>query len=138
MNAVAPHANDVYAKEIVDVLDMIQAWFAGAANQDSRALDALMARFSPQFSMITPSGAVLDLAGLRALFERIGGQRSGLEITISGISTLAVNASGATMCYHERQTMAGVIANDRRATAVFEMDAQGRLLWRHLHETFCA
>jgi hypothetical protein len=42
------------------------------------------------------------------------------------------------MCYHERQTMAGVVANDRRATAVFEMDAQGKLLWRHLHETFCA
>jgi hypothetical protein len=92
----------------------------------------------PQFSMIAPSGNTLNLSSMEALFEQLRGARPGLVITLSEFQGIALYAGGAVIGYREVQEEHNGNRTDRRATAVFEQDAHGTLLWRHLHETFVA
>ena len=46
----------------------IEGWFSGL---EPGVLPVLLGRFSPQFSMIAPSGTVLDIDGVEALFEQL-------------------------------------------------------------------
>ena len=87
--------------------------------------------------MITPTGKVLDLDGLEALFEPLRGGRPDLVITLSEFTGIAHSAGRAVVSYRELQEEHNGSRTDRRATAVFETYANGKILWRHLHETFC-
>ena len=113
----------------------IEGWFCGL---EPGVLPTLLARFSAQFSMITPSGNTLNLSSMEALFEQLRGARPGLVITLSEFQGIALYAGGAVIGYREVQEEHNGNRTDRRATAVFEQDAHGTLLWRHLHETFVA
>ena len=126
--------NDYFA-EVSHTLADIEQWFAGT--DDRNVLKRLLARFSPAFSMIAPNGDSLDVAGLQALFEKLGGARPGLRIELSEWHNIDQHAGGASVSYRELQSDASGVLNDRRATAVLERQASGALLWRHLHETFC-
>ncbi|KAF1024843.1 MAG: hypothetical protein GAK37_03012 [Pseudomonas sp.] len=123
--------NDLF-DEVIQTHIEIEQWFAGAAPDGT--LERLLARFSPDFSMVAPStGARVDCAGVKALFTRLGGQRPGLKITLSELAGLG----DGIVTYREHQIDDSGAQTDRRATAVFERQADGRLLWRHLHETWC-
>ena len=111
----------------------IEGWFSGL---EPGVLPVLLARFSPQFSMITPGGKVLDLDGVETLFEQLRGARPGLKITLSEFKGIALHAGGAVVSYRELQEEHNGNRTDRRATVVFEKTADGKVLWRHLHETF--
>ena len=87
--------------------------------------------------MISPSGATLDINGLELLFERLRGQRPGLKIFLSEFTGITQYAGGAVVSYREVQEQPHAERTDRRATVVFETDASGKVLWRHVHETFC-
>ena len=113
----------------------IEGWFSGL---EPGVLPILLARFSPEFSMITPSGKVLDADGIDGLFEQLRGARPGLKITLSEFKGIAQYAGGAVVSYRELQEEHNGNRTDRRATVVFEKAADGKVLWRHLHETFCA
>jgi len=124
-----------YFTEVTQTLADIEQWFAGTP--DRGVLERLLARFSPQFSMIAPNGNSLDIAALQQLFETLGGARPGLRIDLSDMRGLDQHAQGATLSYRELQSDASGVLNDRRATVVIEKLPSGKLLWRHLHETFC-
>ena len=113
----------------------IEGWFSGL---EPGVLPVLLARFSPQFSMIAPTGNVLDANGVETLFEQLRGARPGLNITLSEFKGIALYPDGAVVSYRELQEEHNGNRTDRRATVVFEKDADGKILWRHLHETFCA
>lgn len=113
----------------------IEGWFSGL---EPGVLPVLLARFSPQFSMIAPSGNVLDANGVETLFEQLRGARPGLNITLSEFKGIALHPGGAVVSYRELQEEQNGNRTDRRATVVFEKDTDGKILWRHLHETFCA
>ena len=119
---------------VTETLAEIERWFSG---ENPGVLPTLLTRFSTQFSMITPSGSVLDLEGLERLFEPLRGMRPGLKITLSEFEGLALYEHGAVVSYRELQEWHDAPSNDRRATVVFERDAHGKVVWRHLHETFC-
>ncbi|MDF3836027.1 DUF4440 domain-containing protein [Cupriavidus basilensis] len=121
--------------EIVEAHVAIQAWFCGQDSGDPDALASLLSRFSPQFSMITPAAAVLDFPALRALFSQAGGRRPGLRIAVSDLRSIGLSAGGATILYREHQVDGAGVASERWSTVVFERNAQGKILWRHLHET---
>ncbi|KMN76609.1 DUF4440 domain-containing protein [Chromobacterium alkanivorans] len=125
-----------YFDEVITAHVAIRQWFAGPA--DAAALEALMARFSPRFSMVTPSGGQLDRDALRRLFAAAGGGKPGLEIVVDQLVLLDEHAGGATVAYRETQRQGGQLSSLRLATAVFERDAAGAPRWRHLQETFCA
>lgn len=76
-----------YRREIHHAHVAIRDWLAGDSRAD--ALDALMARFAEDFSMVTPHGVVLDKTALGELFRSKGGTRPGLRIEIDGESLLA-------------------------------------------------
>lgn len=69
----------------------IEGWFCGL---EPGVLPTLLARFSAQFSMITPSGNTLNLSSMEALFEQLRGARPGLVITLSEFQGIALYAGG--------------------------------------------
>ncbi|WP_347878641.1 DUF4440 domain-containing protein, partial [Pseudomonas aeruginosa] len=123
-----------YRREIHHAHVAIRDWLAGDSRAD--ALDALMARFAEDFSMVTPHGVVLDKTALGELFRSKGGTRPGLRIEIDGESLLASGVDGATLAYREIQSDAAG-RSERLSTVVLHRDDEGRLYWRHLQETFC-
>jgi len=123
-----------YFDEVIEAHRQIEQWFALPQGND--ALDNLLTRFSPRFSMITPLGRVLDFEALTALFKMAGGMRNGFRIELSELRGIDQHERGATVSYRERQVDATGQETDRRSTVVFEKELSGRVVWRHLHETF--
>ena len=123
--------------DVVSTHELIRGWLAGATT-DAAVYTALLARFAPGFSMISPGGKVLDKAGLAAFFNTAAGSRPGLEMQIADLLLLQESEHGATVSYRERQTQTGAQPTERWSTVVYEKTPDGRLLWRHLHETWAA
>ena len=124
-----------YFDEVIQAHEAIERWFA--VEEEEGALERLLTRFSPRFSMMTPLGRVLDFEALRALFQMAGGKKSGFRIELDELRGIALHEGGATVSYREQQTDASGLHTDRRSTVVFEKTESGRVIWRHLHETFC-
>ncbi|KWA22956.1 nuclear transport factor 2 family protein [Burkholderia territorii] len=114
----------------------IERWLSGTDTSPA-ALDALLAAFSADFTMIMTDGRVLDRAGMRALFATLGGAKPGLRIALSDVRVRVADASHAVLTYLEAQHAASGELPARRATAVFARDAAGSVRWSHLQETFC-
>jgi hypothetical protein len=125
-----------YLDEVIQAHEAIERWFA--VEEDDAALQRLLGRFSPRFSMVTPSGRALDVDALRPLFRAAGGQKKGFRIQLSELRVIALHQRGATVSYREQQSDASGVHTDRRSTVVFEKLESGRVLWLHLQETFCA
>ncbi|RJO76381.1 DUF4440 domain-containing protein [Nocardia panacis] len=123
-----------FIDEIIDFHVAVTELFAGTAPDRAGAVDALLDRFDPEFTMITPVGGVLTKAGLRNLFQDGFGKTPDLVIDITEIVPIATTATSGLVRYAEFQR-AGTDAILRRSTAYF-VRAEGRVLWRHLHETF--
>ncbi|KQZ91906.1 hypothetical protein [Pseudomonas sp. Root562] len=123
-----------YFDEVIQAHVAIEQWLA--EERDAAELEQLLARFSPQFSMVSPLGRVLDFDALNELFMLAGGKKLGFRIELSELSGVALHDGGATVSYRERQTDATGLHSDRRSTVVFEK-MKGKIFWRHLQETFC-
>jgi hypothetical protein len=70
-----------YFDEVIQAHVAIEQWLA--EDQDESALERLLTRFSPQFSMISPLGRVLDFEALSVLFLLAGGKKLGFRIELS-------------------------------------------------------
>ncbi|HDR9185222.1 TPA: polyketide cyclase [Burkholderia vietnamiensis] len=114
----------------------IERWLSGADSEPA-AVDALLADFAADFTMIMTDGRVFDHAGTHALFAKLGGAKPGLRVALSDVRVLAADASHAVLTYLESQHAASGALPARRATAVFRRDATGAVRWTHLQETFC-
>lgn len=123
-----------YFDEVIQAHVAIEKWLA--EEQDPSELERLLTRFSPQFSMVSPLGRVLDFDALNELFMLAGGKKLGFRIKLSELQGLAIHEGGATVSYREQQTDATGLHSDRRSTVVFEK-VDDKVLWRHLQETFC-
>ncbi|WP_130903613.1 DUF4440 domain-containing protein [Pseudomonas sp. Sample_22] len=123
-----------YFDEVIQAHVAIEQWLA--EERDAAELEQLLARFSPQFSMVSPLGRVLDFDALNELFMLAGGKKLGFRIELSELSGVALHDGGATVSYREQQTDATGLHSDRRSTVVFEK-MKGKIFWRHLQETFC-
>jgi hypothetical protein len=123
-----------YFDEVIQAHVAIEQWLA--EEQDVSELEKLLTRFSPQFSMISPLGRVLDFDALNELFTLAGGKKLGFRIELSELRGIALYDGGTIVSYREKQTDATGLHSDRRSTVVFEK-VDDRILWRHLQETFC-
>jgi hypothetical protein len=125
-----------YFDEVIQAHEAIERWFA--VERDDAELERLLARFSAEFSMVSPLGRVLDFEALSGLFRMAGGKKRGFKIELSELCGIAFHERGAMVSYREQQTDASGLHTDRRSTVVFEKLESGRVIWRHLQETFCA
>ena len=131
MTATNPCFDDVLSTHV-----LIRAWLSGEAAAGNCA--QLLARFSPNFTMVTPGGMRLDHAGLTGFFQGAGGSRPGLAMRITDLQLIQESAAGATVSYREFQSLPGAENTERWSTVVYEKTPDGALLWRHLHETWAA
>ncbi|CAM3511240.1 DUF4440 domain-containing protein [Rouxiella silvae] len=129
------HTNP-YFNEVIEAHRLIEQWL-GEGEVPEEVCDRLITRFSEQYSMIGVAGNALDFAGLSRFFRANGSAKSGLEIEVFDLRTVAEWPTGAVVSYQEKQRLAD-ITTLRYSTAVFERTAQGNIVWRHLHETSSA
>ena len=130
MNASNPYFDNVLSTHV-----LIRQWLGGEVAAPAQCA-ALLARFSPHFTMMSPGGKQLDAAGLTAFFEAAGGSRPGLQMHISDLLLIQESAAGACVAYREVQSLPGGDNTERWSTVVYEKTQDGALLWRHLHETW--
>lgn len=119
--------------EILDAHVAIERLFTGEAAPAD--LDGLLARFSDDFHLISPAGAMLDKADVRALFSRLYAARPGFSIVIDDVRIYPFSADSILATYREAQADAAGTRTTRVSTAVLTKAGAG-LVWRHLHETW--
>ncbi|EBG9631489.1 DUF4440 domain-containing protein [Salmonella enterica subsp. enterica serovar Indiana] len=119
-----------YKDEIIHAHTAIENWLSkGMGN-----LEALIARFAADFTMITPGGVCLDYPALGAFFQAQRACRLGLVIVVEHIDLVAEWPEGAALRYRERQQLPGQAETVRWSTVILKRE-RGRIVWRHLHET---
>lgn len=126
-----------YFKEVLDAHVLIQNWL-GHLDANDTIYETLLSRFSPSYSMVTPTGVMLDFDALSSFFRTQRGSREGLEIKIKDMKIISENETGATVFYKELQQLPEQNATLRFSTVVFELSEDGRVIWCHLHETATA
>ena len=90
--------NDTRAfTEIHDLHVLIEDWFTGRA--PVAALDALLARFNDDFSMVGIRGVRLDKPALAGFFGSAHGSRPGLQITVDALQYLPLGANACAVRY---------------------------------------
>ncbi|MBE3510292.1 DUF4440 domain-containing protein [Enterobacter cloacae complex sp. I2] len=119
-----------FEQEILDIHVALENWL-GEGKGDP---DALLARFHPDFLMVTPGGTPLDHHALARFLNAQRGARPGLRIGIDALRTLQTWDNGAVLHYRETQTRPGQPVNVRRSTAVLNQEGD-TITWRLLHET---
>lgn len=123
--------------EVVHTCAKIQQLFSGSSIGPAIWSD-LLSHFSDSYSMVTTGGQQLDYGALAGFFAQAAGSKPGMEIRITDLELLHEREDIAIVSYKEEQVFGDGSANLRWSTAVFDKDADGRLLWRHLHETTIA
>ncbi|EHP7147767.1 DUF4440 domain-containing protein [Salmonella enterica] len=119
-----------YKDEIIHAHAAIESWLSKGMG----SIDALIARFAADFTMITPGGVCLDYPALGAFFQAQCGGRPGLVIVVEHIDLVAEWPEGAALRYRERQQLPGQAETVRWSTVILKRE-RGRIVWRHLHET---
>lgn len=123
-----------YFQEVLDAHDLIAEWL-GNPQAEGEICDRLLARFSPDYSMVTLQGGQLNLSALTDFFRTQRGARPELKIEIAEMSLIAESPTGATVSYQERQQQPENNSTLRFSTVVFEKRDGGQIIWRHLQET---
>ncbi|EGX0605279.1 DUF4440 domain-containing protein [Salmonella enterica subsp. enterica serovar Enteritidis] len=119
-----------YKEEIIHAHAAIENWLSKGMG----SLEALIARFAVDFTMITPGGICLDYPALGAFFQAQRACRPGMVIVVEHIDLVAEWPEGAALRYRERQQLPGLAETVRWSTVILKRE-RGRIVWRHLHET---
>ncbi|EAN5890195.1 DUF4440 domain-containing protein [Salmonella enterica] len=119
-----------YKEEIIHAHAAIENWLSKGVG----SLEALIARFAVDFTMITPGGICLDYPALGAFFQAQRACRPGLVIVVEHIDFVAEWPEGAALRYRKRQQLPGQAETVRWSTVILKRE-RGRIVWRHLHET---
>ncbi|EIM9902832.1 DUF4440 domain-containing protein [Salmonella enterica] len=119
-----------YKDEIIHAHAAIESWLSKGMG----SLEALIARFAADFTIITPGGVCLDYPALDAFFQAQRACRLGLVIVVEHIDLVAEWPEGAALRYRERQQLPGQAETVRWSTVILKRE-RGRIVWCHLHET---
>ncbi|HGE6929526.1 MAG: DUF4440 domain-containing protein [Mesorhizobium sp.] len=119
-----------FEHDIIDIHIALESWLGAGEGH----VDALLARFQPNFLMVPPSGAHLNHDALARFLHAQGGSRPGLKIIIDELTTLQSWDNGAVLHYRETQTRPDQPVNVRWSTAVLNREGE-TISWRLLHET---
>ena len=138
---------DALRREIEALHRFFVEWFSGAgpASSDADFEREFTGRFDPDFVMIAPSGALLDLEQISSAVHAGRGQSPDFAIEIRNVELRQVFGEIGLCTYEEWQRNAGAGSstrgnNGRLSTALLRVDptATSGLAWLHLHETWLA
>jgi len=120
------------AAEIIALHDAFEAWLGAPGAGDMARFEAALA---PGFTMVPPSGALLDRAGVLAFLAAGRGTRGAdFRIVVEQARLLQQQGDLVLMHYIERQWTRGV-ETARRATALFRLSPDGPA-WLAVQETW--
>jgi hypothetical protein len=124
--------------EVVGLHEFFVGWFTGALAAD----DAVFAQFGealhPDFSMVVPSGEMLDREAVVASVRRAHASAGdSFRIEVRDVVDRMVGEDAVLVTYEEWQFVGGQVVNRRTSSAwlVGCADAPRGVQWRHLHET---
>lgn len=125
--------------EVVGLHQFFEQWFIGKFENPEAAFRRLTDALHPAFSMVAPSGEVLEraavLAALRAAHATV--DRS-FAIEIRDVVGRDLGEDAALVTYEEWHFVGDRTDSRRVSTAVFVPTPEGinGVQWLHLHETF--
>ena len=122
-----------YIAEVIAAHVAIENWL----NQGEGSADALMRRFSPDFTMIPINGMRMDHQSVSVFFREARASRPGLKIVIDNAAILAEWRDGAAVLYRETHALPGKTDTARWSTVLFRLQEE-KIIWLHLHETALA
>jgi hypothetical protein len=126
--------------EVVGLHEFFVDWFNDAVEDTDAAFARVASALHPEFSMVTPSGEVLDqnevLRLLRAAHASAD-RAAPVRIEIRSFVDRLVDDDMALVTYEEWQFAGDRLVNRRTSTAFFRRAAAAPngVVWRHLHET---
>lgn len=129
-----------HVAEVIRLHEVIAGWTTGAAANTDDSFGQFAGALAPGFMIINPGGVTEDRETVVSRFRGLHGTRAGIDFRIE-IHQPAVHqetADLALVTYHEHWFESAQEQSVIIATALLEPepDAPGRLLWRHLHETW--
>ena len=114
--------------------DDLAAWMGRG---DREAWRRFAAALAPGFVQIAPDGRRHARAAVLAAVEALGGRHGeGFAIRIADAVPRTMGEV-VVVTYREVQSGSPLAAPDRASTALLAPDADGRMRWEHLHETWC-
>ncbi|MBA7843058.1 DUF4440 domain-containing protein [Klebsiella sp. RHBSTW-00484] len=119
-----------YIQEVLDAHVVIENWLS----QGEGSIEALMLRFSADFTMIPTSGIRMSRQEVSAFFKGASARRPGLKIVVDSTALLAEWHDGAAVEYRETQYLPGKEKSVRWSTVIFRQQEK-KVIWQHLHET---
>lgn len=139
MTSTNEPATPDWLREIVELHKFFERWLGGCAADGPE--DATMARLErvlgPAFTIVTPSGQILEREALLSGLAAARGSRPGLRIEIEEPTLIAETPSQTIARYTEVQHADGATTR-RISSVVFERTtgAPNGLRWLHLQETW--
>lgn len=124
--------------EVERLHDFFTGWFQGTIAADSFD-SSIAACLHPKFENVQPAGHALTLESLLGALRRAHGSNPGFRIEVGDVRVLGewpgaglILAGYVEAQFGARNTVPA--DNLRRSTVLFER-LDGRLIWRHVHET---
>jgi hypothetical protein len=124
--------------EAVDLHTFFVGWLTGTLDDTDRVFERFADVLHPAFSMIVPSGEVLDRdAVVESVRVAHGSAEASFAIEIRNVVARFANGDAVVVTYEEWQFLGDRVDDRRMSTAVFlrSTAAVNGVRWRHLHET---
>lgn len=115
--------------------ELIHGVFTDRGGKGRHLLEPLMEHFAEDFSMVTTHGQIVGRAQVEQLFRSAVGARPGLQILISDLQLIHVEASCVILRYRETHSRDG--EHTARWSSVLMRVTQDSQQWLSLHETAC-
>ena len=124
-----------WEREIRQLHDFFQGWLGGELEPE--AFDRLEAALAPDFSMVVPSGRIVERGPLVEGLRGRRGAEPGLEIRIEQ-PVLQDRGDGWILATYQEWQRTPDRRNGRISTVLFREDPAGPhgLRWVHVHETW--
>lgn len=124
--------DDRFAEVVLGQHRLLARWLGSRA--DPVVLDELMAAHTPEFTLVTVDGQVLDRDTLLAALAHGAGSQPGLRIEITDTTVVARLADGGVLIRFTETHLLGRQASARRVSALLR-SGDGVLRWAYVHET---
>lgn len=120
-------------QQVHDFNQAITLWFKGETSREN--INEVLGRLHQDFIMIAPDGSVKKQEDLATWLPKVFGTKPGFSATADQFIMSYSADNMAIIVYHEMQKTPSV-TNNRRSSALFIADGEGKITWRHLQETW--